>query len=327
MGATIKATLAVFIMAGGIVTARPSTAQTYPTKPVRIVVPGAAGSSSDTHMRLYASRLTQQMGQPIVIDNRPGGGGTIGTAASATATPDGYTIGFGNFTTLAVNKALLQSPPPYDVDKDLQPVVQTHYQPNALVLAPSLQFQTVSDLVDYARKNPGKLLYGSGGNGSSPHLAAELLKVMTGMQMDHVPYKGGPQAFNDLTAGRIHLAILNIVLIAPHIKSGKARALAVTGLKRSSLLPALPTIAESGVPGYEVIAWGGLIAPAGVPKAIIARLNDEINKALELPAFRAQFAALGSEPVGGSTEDFARFIRKESEKWGNLIRRSKIKPD
>ncbi|MBI3917377.1 MAG: tripartite tricarboxylate transporter substrate binding protein [Betaproteobacteria bacterium] len=299
----------------------------YPERPIRLIVPSAAGSSSDTHVRLYANRLTQQMGQPIVIDNRPGGGTTIATAAVASATPDGYTIGFGNVATLAVNKTLLQRPPPYDVDKDLQPVVQTHYQSNALVLAPSLQFQTVRDLVDYARKNPGKLLYGSGGNGSTPHLAAELLKVMTGMQMDHVPYKVGPQYVNDLAAARIHLAIPNIVLIAPHIKSGKVRGLAVTGLKRSSLLPTLPTVAESGVPGYEVIAWGGLIVPAGVPKAIIDRLNAEINKALDLPAFRAQFAALGSEPVGGSTEDFVRFIKAESEKWGNLIRRSKIKPD
>lgn len=298
----------------------------YPERPITLIVPSAAGGSPETTVRLLAAQLTQQIGQQIVIDSRPGGLYTIGTAMIAKAVPDGYTMGYGNVTSLAINRSLLTTQP-YDIDKDLQPVVQVHYQSNVLAVTPSLPVLTVKDLIDYAKKHPGQLLYGSGGNGTSGHLSAELFKFMTDTQIVHVPYKGSPQAIIDLIGGQVQLTFNNLVVIAPHIKAGKVRGLGVTGPNRSALLPELPTIAEAGVPGYEVTAWGGVIAPAGVPKPIIAKINMEINKAFAVPSVRKQFAALGSEPVGGTPEQFSEFIKSESQKWASVIKRLGAKID
>ena len=298
----------------------------YPERPITLIVPSAAGGSPETTVRLLAAQLTQQIGQQIVIDSRPGGLYTIGTMMIAKAVADGYTMGYGNVTSLAINRTLLTSQP-YDVDKDLQPVAQVHYQSNVLAVTPALPALTVKDLIALAKKHPGQLLYGSAGNGTSGHLSAELFKYMTDTQIEHVPYKGSPQAIIDLIGGQVQLTFNNLVVIAPHIKAGKVRGLGVTGPKRSSLLPDLPTIAEAGVPGYEVTAWGGIIAPGGVPKPIIAKINAEINKAFAVPSVRKQFVALGSELVGGTSEQFSQFIKTESQKWASVIKRSGVKID
>jgi tripartite-type tricarboxylate transporter receptor subunit TctC len=306
-------------------TMMPANAE-YPERPITLIVPSAAGGSPETTVRLLAAQLTQQIGQQIVIDSRPGGVYTIGTMMIVRAVPDGYTMGYGNVTSLAINRTLLTTQP-YDVDKDLQPVVQVHYQSNVLAVTLALAVLTVKELIEFAKNHPGQLLYGSAGNGTSGHLSAELFKFMTDTQIVHVPYKGSPQAIIDLIGGQVQLTFNNLVVIAPHIKAGKVRGLGVTGPKRSTFLPDLPTIAEAGVPGYEVTAWGGVIAPAGVPKPIISKINAEINKAFAVPSVRKQFAALGSEPVGGTPEQFAEFIKTESQKWASVIKRSGAKID
>lgn len=297
----------------------------YPERPIRLIVPSAAGGSPDTIMRIIANQLTKQMGQQIVLDNRPGGSYTIGTSMLAKAPADGYTIAYGNLTSLVINRFYLDEQPSYNVDKDLIPVVQTHYQPNVLVVTPSLSVRSIKTLIDYAKTHPGQLLYGSGGNGTSSHVTAELFKFMTGTRMEHVPYKGSPQAISDLIAGQIQLTINNLVTIAPHIKAKQVHALAVTGPKRSQLFPDLPTIAESGVPGYEFTEWGGLIVPAGTPKSVIARLNAEFNKAMLLPSIQNQFDGLGNTLVGGTSAQFSEFIERETKKWASVIRRIKLK--
>ncbi|MDB5927750.1 MAG: hypothetical protein QOI46_2796 [Alphaproteobacteria bacterium] len=297
----------------------------YPDRPIRLIVPSAAAGSPDTIMRTIANRLTQQMGQQVVVDNRPGGSYTIGTMALAKAPADGYTIAYANLTSLVMNRFYLNEQPLYNIDKDLAPVVQTHYQANVLAVTPSLPVRSVKALIDYARSNPGRLLYGSSGNGTSSHVSAELFKSMTGTQMEHVPYKGAQQSNIDLMGGQIQLTFNNVVTMAPLIKSKKLIALGITGPKRSPLFPDLPTIAESGVPGYEFTVWGGLIVPAGTPKSVIARLNGEVNKAFQLPAIQEQFDGLGNTLVGGTPAEFSAFIARETNKWAPIIPRIKLK--
>jgi tripartite-type tricarboxylate transporter receptor subunit TctC len=299
----------------------------YPSRPIRLIVPSAAAGSPDTITRTIANQLTKQMAQQVVIDNRPGGSYTIGTGIVARAPGDGYTIGYANLTSLVVNRFYLEEQPPYNLDKDLAPVVQTHYQPNVLVVTPSLQVRSIKALIEYGKTHPAGLLYGSGGNGTSSHVAAELFKSMSGVQMEHVPYKGSPQAITDLISGQIHLTFNNLVTMAPHIKSKKLNPLGVTGPKRSALFPDLPTIAEGGVRGYEFTVWGGLIAPASTPKSVIARLNAEVNKAFDLPAVQDQFNGLGNTLVGGTPADFSAFIERETKKWQSIIPRIKLKAD
>lgn len=302
-----------------------SAATAYPDRPIRMIVPSAASGSPDTITRAIGNQLMKQMGQQIVIDNRPGASYTIGTSIIAKAPADGYTIGYANLTTFVINRFYLAEQPPYNLDKDLAPIVQTHYQPNVLVVTPSLPVQSVKALIDYAKMNPGRLFYGSAGNGTSSHVSAELFKQMAGVQIEHVPYKGSPQAITDLVAGQIQLTFNNLVTVAPHIRSKKLNALAVTGPKRSALFPDLPTIAESGVRGYEFTVWGGLVAPAGTPKSIIARLNTETNKAFAVPAMQTLFDALGNTLVGGTPPEFSAFIEKETKKWASLMPLIKLK--
>lgn len=299
----------------------------YPDRPIRLIVPSAASGSPDTITRTIANQLTRQLGQQVVIDNRPGGSYTIGTGMVAKAPPDGYTIGYANLTSLVVNRFYLDEQPSYNTDKDLTPIVQTHYQPNVLVVTPSLPVRSVKALLDYAKAHPAALLYGSGGNGTSSHVAAELFKFMSDVRMEHVPYKGSPQAITDLMAGQIQLTFNNLVTMSPLIKTKRVHALAVTGPKRSALFPDLPTISESGVRGYEFTVWGGLIAPAGTPKPVIARLNAEVNKAFLLPAVQAQFDSLGNTLVGGTPTEFSAFIDRERKKWAGIIPRIKLKAD
>ena len=298
----------------------------YPDRPIRWIVPGAAGSGVDASARIIANELSQIMGQQIVIDNRPGAGGAIGIELVAKASPDGYVMASGNSTNIVMNRTT-RATFPYDPDRDLRAVVETHSQPNVLVVSLVLPVTNVAELIDYARKNPGKLMYSSSGNGSSLHLAGELFRLMSGTEIGHVPYASVPVAMNDLFGGRVPMTFGNMSAIAPHVKAGKVRALAVTSAKRSALMPDLPTVAESGLPGYEIVAWGGIVVPGPTPRDIVNKLNAAANKALQAPAVKEKMTSLGLEIVGRSAEEFAKFIRREYVKWSEVARKVGIKPE
>jgi tripartite-type tricarboxylate transporter receptor subunit TctC len=298
----------------------------YPDRPIRLIISSAVGGSPDIVTRVLAAELVKQMGQQFVIDNRPGAAQTIGTEMVVRAAPDGYTLGYANVVTLAINKTLLPKQP-YDPDRDLTLIGQFLSTHNLLAVHPSLPVKSVRELIDHARKNPGKLLNASAGNGTTGHLGGELFKIMTGTQIVHVPYKGSPQGIQDLMAGQVQLMFDNLTSISPHVKSGKLRGLGVSGPKRSPVFPDMPTIAEAGVPGYVTTAWGGLVAPVGTPRDIINKLNAEVNRALQSPVLKERYAAIDAEPVGGSIEAFARFVKAESVKWGEVVKKSGAKLD
>lgn len=300
-----------------------AAAAEYPVRPIRFIVPYGGGSGPDITARLFATELSKQIGQQIVVDNRPGASGSIGTEMIARAAPDGYTIGFGGISTFAINPGVLARLP-YDPDKDLVKVVQTYFNPGVLAVTLSLPVSSAKELIDYARKNPGKLSFGSSGNGTSSHLSGELLKLMTGTQMVHVPYKTPEQGITDTIGGRLPVMFNNIGPMLPHVKAGRIRGLGVTSLKRSPAIPELPAIAET-VPGFEVIVWGGVVLPAGAPKAIVARLNAEINKVLASPALKEKYATIGYELVGGTPQQFDAFVKSEIAKWADVVRRSGAK--
>ena len=316
---TVAAAAALLVLAG-------PAAAAYPERPIRLVISSAAGGSPDIVTRILCAELAKQLGQQIVIDNRPGGAQTIGTEIVVRAIPDGYTLGYANVVTLAINKTLLPKQP-YDPDRDLELIGQFLSTHNLLAVNNSLPVKSVRELVDYAKKNPGKLFNASGGNGTTGHLGGELFKIMTGTKIVHVPYKGSPQGIADLIAGQVQLMFDNLTSISPHVKGGKLRGLGVSGPRRSPVFPDLPTIAEAGVPGYETTAWGGLVAPLSTPKAIITKLNAEINRALKSPVLKERFAAIDAEPVGGTTAAFAAFVKSESVKWGDVVRKSGAKLD
>ena len=298
----------------------------YPDRPIRLVISSAVGGSPDIVTRVLAVELIKQMGQQIVIDNRPGAAQTIGTEMVVRANPDGYTIGYANVVTLAINKTLL-SRQPYDPDKDLALIGQFLSTHNLLAVHPSLPVKSVRDLIDHAKKNPGKMLNASAGNGTTGHLGGELFKIMTGTQIVHVPYKGSPQGVQDLIAGQVQLMFDNLTSISPSVKSGKLRGLGVSGPKRSPVFPDLPTISEAGVPGYVTTAWGGLVAPLNTPRDIISKWNTETNRALQSPQLKERYAAIDVEPVGGSVAEFAAFVKAESVKWGEVVKKSGAKLD
>jgi tripartite-type tricarboxylate transporter receptor subunit TctC len=303
-----------------------AAAAEYPERPIRMVVPQAAGSATDNVARLLAPELGKQLGANIVVENRPGGALTIGIDAVAKAAPDGYTIGQGPVGALAITRHMVAKLP-YDIERDLQPVavVTTGYM--LLAVSPKSEFHSVAQLVDFAKKNPGKLSNASSSNGSPGHVSGELFKHMTGTDIVHIPYKGGAPAIADLIAGNVQLMFESTNSIAPHVRSGRVRALAVTGKTRSLSLPDVPTLEEAGVPGYEVNAWSGVIAPAGLPRPILDKLNKAINAAIVAPGTKERFAQLGSEGGGGTPEEFAALIRRDSAKWAEVVRRSGAKID
>jgi tripartite-type tricarboxylate transporter receptor subunit TctC len=303
-----------------------AAAADYPVRPIRMIVPQAPGSASDTVARLIASELAQQLKQQIVIDNRPGGALMIGMEMTARATPDGYTIGYGPIGALAISPNIVRGVA-VDVQKDLQPIAQTTTGHMLLAASPTTPFKSVRDVIDYAKQNPGKLSNASSGNGTPGHVGFELFKYMTGTNIVHVPYKGGAAGITDLISGQVQLIMESLNSITPYAKAGRVRGLAVSGPRRSTALPELPTIAEAGVPGYEATTWTGIVAPAGVPKFIVAKLNTEINTAIATPSLRDKFAAIGSEPAGGTPEQFGELIRKDSAKWGEVVKRSGAKVD
>jgi tripartite-type tricarboxylate transporter receptor subunit TctC len=305
--------------------ATPAAAQ-YPDKPIRLVVPQAAGSATDSVARILGAELGKELGQQVVVDNRPGGAFTIGLDLTAKAEPDGYTIGMGPIGALAITPHMVEKLP-YDIERDLAPVALVTRGHLLLAVSPAVPFKSVQELIDHAKANPGKLLNASSGSGSPGHVGGELFKSMSGTDIVHVPYRGGATAINDLIAGRVQLMFESLNSIAPHAKSGTVRALAVSGARRSPAFPELPTIAEAGVAGYEAPTWNGVIAPAAVPRPIIDRLNAAINKAIASQTFKDRFAVIGDEPAGGTSKEFGELIRKDSAKWREVVRRSGARLD
>jgi tripartite-type tricarboxylate transporter receptor subunit TctC len=282
------------------------------------------GAGGDENTHILVGEMTRQTGTQFVVDKRPGGNGRIGIELIARAAPDGYTIGQGNSASLAVSR-LLGPRLPYDLDRDLQPVSMYGIGINVLAVTLSLPVTSVQELIDHARRNPGKLSFASGGNGSAGHLAGELFKLTTGTQITHVPYKGAQEAVTDMIAGHTHMMFSNASSIGPHVRAGRIRGLAVTRPMRSSAWPELPTLADSGVPNFEMTSWGGFIAPAGVPKVIIDQLNAAVNKALATSTVKEAFSASGTEPTGGTPEEFAALIKREVIKWAEVIKAANIK--
>ncbi|MCU0973209.1 MAG: tripartite tricarboxylate transporter substrate binding protein [Burkholderiales bacterium] len=301
-------------------------AERWPTRPIRMIVPFAPGGTTDIIARIIAPRMAEGLGQPVVVENRPGAGGNVGAEQVARAAPDGYTMLLGTPGPLATNVSLMKQMP-YDPAKDFTAIGQVVSVQSVVVVNAQQPFQTLADLVAYAKRNPGKLTYGSGGAGSSPHLAGELLKAQAGIFMVHLPYRGDALAVNDLLGGQISAMVANIAGVLPHVKSGKLRALAVAGPKRSPLLPEVPTVSESGLPNYSVTGWAGLVAPAGTPAPIVAKLNAELNRVLNSPDVAERIAQQAAEPAPGSAAAFDSFIRSELSRWAEVIKRSRITLD
>ena len=301
-------------------------AQPYPNHPIRLVVPFPAGGTTDILARDAAPKLTEVLGQPVVVDNRPGAGGNIGADLVAKSQPDGYTLLVGTVGTHAINPSLYAKMP-YDHVKDFAPVVLVAGVPNVLVVNPSLPVNSVADLIKLAKSKPGSVNFASSGNGTSIHLSGELFKTMAGVDMTHVPYKGSAPALIDLVSGQVQVMFDNLPSSLPQIKAGKLRAIAVTSLKRSPALPDVPTISESGLPGFEASSWFGLLAPAGTPPAVVTRLNAEVNKWLQSPEGREQLLAQGAQAAGGTPEQFVAHIRAETDKWAKVVKASGAKVD
>lgn len=298
-------------------------AQGYPNKPIRFVVPYAPGGNTDILSRLIGQKLNEAWGQQVIIDNRPGAAGTVGAELVARAPADGYTLIMGSFGNIIVANSLYRNLK-YDPLKDFAPVALVSLPPGMLVEHPSVPAQNVRELIAYAKSNPGKLNYGSPGSGAWNHLFFELFNANAGVTITHVPYKGIAPAVVDLLGGHVQLAISAFPTAMPHFKAGKLRALAVTSAKRSGLLPEVPTIAESGLPGYEAAGWFGVLAPAGTPSAVVVKLNAEINRMLELPEVKASLAADGAEPAGGTPAHMAESARMASVKWAKIVRELKL---
>jgi tripartite-type tricarboxylate transporter receptor subunit TctC len=301
-------------------------AQTYPAKPIRLVIPFPPAGATDITGRQLAQKLGDALGQAIVVDNKPGAGGSIGSDIVAKAPPDGYTILIATSSTHSVGPAL-NPKLPYDTNKDFAPIIQLTDSPNVLVVSATLPFKSVNELVFAARANPGKYNYGSSGVGTVIQLASEEFKLATKTDIVHVPYKGTALVFGDLATGQVAMMFDNITSAQPSLQSGKVRALAVTSAKRSPLMPELPTMIESGVPGYVGEVYFGLWAPAHTPQAVINKLNAEANKILKTPEFRDQLARGGAVPVGGTPQDFAKRIASEAEKWKRVVKEAGIKPE
>lgn len=294
-------------------------AQSYPNKSIRLIVAYPPGGGVDIIARVIGQKLTEKWRQTVIVDNRPGSAGLIGTEIAAKARPDGYTLLMGQTGTLTINPSLY-SKCPYDPIKDFAPITLTAVMPFILVIHPSVPVTTVKELIAFAKSKPGTLNFASSGSGSVQHLGGELFKTMTGVDMVHIPYKGGAPAFIDLLGGRVSLIFSTMPPALPHVKAGKIRALAMAGTTRSPLFPDLPTIAESGVPGYDVSSWNGVVAPAGTPKEIINLLNTEIAKILRQPDVNERLSSEGSDPVSSTPEQFGAMIKADVAKWAKVIK-------
>jgi tripartite-type tricarboxylate transporter receptor subunit TctC len=303
-----------------------ASAQGYPNRPIRLVVPFPAAGTTDILARAVAQKLTEALGQAVVVDNRPGAAGNIGSDLVAKSAPDGYTLLMGTVGTHAINPSLYSNMP-YDHVKDFVPVVLVAGVPNVLVVNPELPVNSVADLIKLAKAKPGTINFASSGSGTSIHLSGELFKTMAGVDMMHVPYKGSSPALTDLIGGQVQIMFDNLPSSLAQIKAGKLRAVAVTSLKRAPALPDVPTISESGLPGFEASSWFGVLAPAGTPAPIVARINGEVNKWLQSADARERLLGQGAEAAGGTPEQFASYIRVETEKWAKVVKASGAKVD
>ena len=318
--------LVAAVIAGALPTGTAAAGAAYPERPIRWIVPFAPGGPIDVLSRVIGAKLNEAWGQPVIIDNRSGAGGNIGADLLAKAPADGYTVGIGALSTHAVNPALYRKLP-YDPVRDFRPITNFVDVPNILVVNNAVPARTLKEFVAHAKANPGKLSFGSGSIGSAGHLAGELFNTTAGVKMVHIPYKGSAPAVVDLLAGQIQLMFDNLASALPHVKAGRLRAIAVTTAKRSSFVPELPTIAESGLPGFDVSTWFGLMAPAGTPAPVVTQLHREVVRILGLPDVRERLAAMGAEPVANTPDAFAAFIVAERTKYAKVVRDSGARVD
>ena len=318
---TLKQTLCIL----ALIFAATASAQSFPTKPIKIIGPFPAGGTVDFFARVISTKLSDALGQSVLVENRAGAGGNIAAEAVAKAAPDGYTLLMGS-EIIAINTSLY-SKIGYDPVKDLAPITLVGTVPNILIVHPGLPVNSVNDLIALAKKTPGKISFASTGQGTSTHLSSELFKLMANVDMLHVPYKGGPPAIADLISGQVNMMFINMPTGITHVRSGKAKIIAVSSIKRVSQLPDVPTVDQAGVKGFETSAWSGLYAPAGTPADIINRLNVEVVKILKQPSVREQLMAQGAEPVGDTPEEFSRFTLAEISKWAKIIKISGAKVD
>jgi tripartite-type tricarboxylate transporter receptor subunit TctC len=323
MGLTLKALLAFFFLLCGTVPAGLTAAQSYPNKPIRVIVPLAAGGQADVVARLLTAKLTETFKQSLVVDNRSGGGGSVGTETAVRASPDGYTM-LITASTHAANAALYKLP--YDPINDVASIVLVGEAAFMVAVHPSLPVNSVKELIAYDKANPGKLNYGTAGIGSTTHLAIELFNQVTGTRMAHVPYKGAGPALNDLLGGQIQLAFVGMPIAIPQIKTNRVRGIAVTTARRSNAVPDIPAVAET-VPGYEAAGWYGVFGPKGLPLDIAARWNSEVNRILQLPDVKERMAGLGVDPAGGSPERLREVIKRDVAKWQEVVKSRNIKPE
>ena len=319
-----RALLRAALAAGAILSAAPVFGYAaYPDRPIRFVVPLAPGGAVDIAARALAQDLALSLRQQVVVDNRAGGGGNIGAELVAKAPPDGYTMVMGSSSNFGVNPTLYKNLP-YDAVRDFAPVSLASFAPNALYVHPSVPANTVKELVALAKARPGTLNFASSGQGGSGHMAGELFKLVTGVDIIHVPYKGTGQALADTVGGQVQMQFGSVIAVLPHVKAGKLRALAVTVPRRVAALPQVPTMAEAGYPAVETTVWNGVLVPAKTPRAIVEKLNAEIVAILKKPEVRERFSALGAEAVGSTSAEFAAHIRREIDKWGKVVRAAKL---
>ena len=317
--------MSALAVAAALVAPGEAPAQGYPTKSIRLVAPSTPGDAPDVIARLVAERLSAALGQQVVVENRPGAGGVVGSEIVAKSAPDGYTLIMGNAGSHGINAAVY-SKLPYDILKDFAPVSQIAIAPNIFVVNPGLPVTTIPEFIAYAKARPGQLSYASGGNGSSSHMSMELLKSMAGIDVVHVPYKGSTPALTDVISGQDAVMSVNMPPAVPHVKSGRLRALAVTTRSRTPSMPDLPTVAES-LPGYETVAWFGVLAPAGTPRDVVNRLSTEIARIARSPDMRERLEGMGAEPVGSTPEEFGAVMARDIAKWTALAKSVGIKID
>ena len=302
-----------------------SLAQSWPSKPVKMVVPFPAGGPTDVLTRVLAEKLTTALGQPVVVENKPGAGGTIGADFVAKSAPDGYTLVMATGSTHSVGPYLAKVP--YDPQKDFTPIVYVGSATNLLVISPVLGMTSVHELIDYTKKNPGKLNYSTSGIGSVAHLTSEMFAAQAGIKLTHVPYKGTQLSIPDLMSGQVAMLFDNVMTAKPHVDGKRLKGIGISSLQRSALMPEVPTIAESGLPGFDSWNWFGVFGPAGTPRVVVERVNNEMNRILNDPAVRERFAQLGFEITGGTPSQFAAVVQAEAQKWSKVIREANVKPE
>ena len=316
---TALALIAALVLCVGVSSAQ----ERYPQRPVRIVVPFAPGGSTDIIARLLGDKLSSALGQPVVVENRPGASGNIGAEVVAKSPADGYTLLMGTTGVMAINNALYKNAG-YDAAKDFDSVIFVGSISNVLIVAADSPLRSVADLIATAKQSPGKLTFASSGAGSSTHMSAELFKIMAGVDLLHIPYKGSGPALPDVISGRVSMLFENMPGAMPHIRAGTVRPLAVTGLRRAAVLPDVPTVNESGVPGYESLSWIGIAVPVGTSRDVVARLNRELNTIVDMPETRQKFGDQGVDAIGGTPEAFAEHAKRERDKWSRVIREANI---